>query len=80
MAEYSQQINFKHKITTQYIEYCPNYNPKCFLCFNGWHPCLSDVAQKLNKSKLRNIRMEYKKCLSYLQPFLRYFGHKNSQI
>ncbi|KAK9499320.1 hypothetical protein O3M35_002373 [Rhynocoris fuscipes] len=27
------------------------------------HPCLSDVVQKLIKSKLSNIRMEYKKIL-----------------
>ncbi|KAK9503690.1 hypothetical protein O3M35_010197 [Rhynocoris fuscipes] len=41
-----------------------------------WHPCLADGAQKLIKSKLDNIRMEYKKFLSWLKPFLRYGGHK----
>ncbi|KAK9500233.1 hypothetical protein O3M35_001530 [Rhynocoris fuscipes] len=41
-----------------------------------WHPCLADGAQKLIKSKLDNIRMQYKKFIIWLKPFLRYGGHK----
>ncbi|KAK9502004.1 hypothetical protein O3M35_012618 [Rhynocoris fuscipes] len=48
----------------------------CFIHQVKWHPCLADCAQKLIKSKLSNIRMEYKKFLSWLKPFLRYGGHK----
>ncbi|KAK9512761.1 hypothetical protein O3M35_001114 [Rhynocoris fuscipes] len=48
----------------------------CFMYQMKWHPCLADVAQKEIKSKLSNIRMEYKKVLSWIKPFLRYGGHK----
>ncbi|KAK9503207.1 hypothetical protein O3M35_011825 [Rhynocoris fuscipes] len=48
----------------------------CFVLQVKWQPCSADGAQKLIKSKLGNIRMEYKKFLSWLQPFLRYGGHK----
>ncbi|KAK9504628.1 hypothetical protein O3M35_010919 [Rhynocoris fuscipes] len=48
----------------------------CFMHQVKWHPYLADIAQKLIKSKLSNIRMEYKKFLSRLKPFLRYGGHK----
>ncbi|KAK9507151.1 hypothetical protein O3M35_007064 [Rhynocoris fuscipes] len=41
-----------------------------------WYLCLVFVAQKLIKPKLGNIRMEYKKILSTLNPFLRYGVHK----
>ncbi|KAK9496930.1 hypothetical protein O3M35_012879 [Rhynocoris fuscipes] len=48
----------------------------CFVLQVKWHPCLAYSAQKLIKSKLNNIRREYKKCLSWLKRFLRYCGHK----
>ncbi|KAK9509263.1 hypothetical protein O3M35_006615 [Rhynocoris fuscipes] len=48
----------------------------CFVLYVKWHPCLVDVAQKLIMSKISNIRMEYKKILSRLKPFLRYGGQK----
>ncbi|KAK9508153.1 hypothetical protein O3M35_007876 [Rhynocoris fuscipes] len=48
----------------------------CFMRQVKWHPCLADSAQKLIKTKLSNIRREYKKFLSWLNPFLRYGGHK----
>ncbi|KAK9511125.1 hypothetical protein O3M35_005746 [Rhynocoris fuscipes] len=48
----------------------------CFVLQVKWHPRLADGAQKLTKSKLDNIRMEYKKFLSWLKPFLRYVGHE----
>ncbi|KAK9501889.1 hypothetical protein O3M35_012527 [Rhynocoris fuscipes] len=48
----------------------------CFVLQMKWQPCLFDVAQKLIKSKLSNIRLEYKKYLSWLKPFLKHGGHK----
>ncbi|KAK9498877.1 hypothetical protein O3M35_003432 [Rhynocoris fuscipes] len=47
----------------------------CFVLQVKWHLCLTDVAQNLNKSKLSNIRMEYKTFLSWNKPFLKYGGH-----
>ncbi|KAK9507143.1 hypothetical protein O3M35_007059 [Rhynocoris fuscipes] len=41
-----------------------------------WQTCLPDDGQKLIKAKLDNISKEYKKFLSWLEPFLRYGGHK----
>ncbi|KAK9506570.1 hypothetical protein O3M35_008474 [Rhynocoris fuscipes] len=41
-----------------------------------WLPRLANGSQKLIKSKLDNIKMEYKKFLSWLKLFLRYAGHK----
>ncbi|KAK9511348.1 hypothetical protein O3M35_000016 [Rhynocoris fuscipes] len=52
---------------------------ECKICFMHQmmsHPCLADVAQKLIKTKLSNIRMKYKKFLSWLKPFLRYDRQK----
>ncbi|KAK9510420.1 hypothetical protein O3M35_005211 [Rhynocoris fuscipes] len=49
------------------------------MCFMHQVKCqawLADCAQKLIKSKLDNIRMEYKKFLSWLKLFLRYDVHK----
>ncbi|KAK9510275.1 hypothetical protein O3M35_005095 [Rhynocoris fuscipes] len=48
----------------------------CFMLKVKLQSFSADVAQKLIKSKLSNIRLEYKKFLSWLMLFLRYGGHK----
>ncbi|KAK9499470.1 hypothetical protein O3M35_002501 [Rhynocoris fuscipes] len=48
----------------------------CFLGYGKWHSVEPMSPKKLMKSKLSNIRREYKKILRWLKPFLRYGAHK----
>ncbi|KAK9496483.1 hypothetical protein O3M35_013245 [Rhynocoris fuscipes] len=48
----------------------------CFMHQVKWQPYSVDVAQKLIKAKLSNIRREYKKFLCWLKPFLKYGGYQ----
>ncbi|KAK9498815.1 hypothetical protein O3M35_003372 [Rhynocoris fuscipes] len=45
-----------------------------------WHPCLSVVAQKLIKSKLSNVRMEYKKFFKLAKVVLKIWCTQNLQL
>ncbi|KAK9509225.1 hypothetical protein O3M35_006583 [Rhynocoris fuscipes] len=48
----------------------------CFVLQMKCVPLLNRCRPKPNKSKLSNIRKEYKKLLSWQKSFLRYGGHK----